>query len=217
MTDALLDALTKNLRPAHPLRDRRLWLGALLGVVAAVVYILVFYHPRHDVALLMQGRWSGNPMAVVKPLMFLVLGLSAIRAVADLSRPEGRLRPSRMLALIVIGAAVLAGLGYQWLTFGTQNLVAWLSAGVTLCYVTILCGGMAGWLVMWRFWLRRTASSQPRLLGAMSGLAAASLMAAAYALHCDGDAPVYLLAVYGGAVAIFTAVAAALGARLLRW
>ena len=51
----------------------------------------------------------------------------------------------------------------------------------------------------------------------MSGLAAASLMAAAYALHCDGDAPVYLLAVYGGAVAIFTAVAAALGARLLRW
>lgn len=51
----------------------------------------------------------------------------------------------------------------------------------------------------------------------MSGLAAASLMAAAYALHCDGDAPIYLIAVYGGAVAIFTGIATWLGGRFLRW
>jgi hypothetical protein len=217
MSDALLDTLTKNLRPVRPLRNSRLWLGAGAGLVVAVIYILVFYHPRNDVRMLMHGHWSGNPMAVVKPLMFLVLGLSALWATADLSRPEGRLKFSRLLALILMAAAVIAGVIYEGVVFGLHDYAAWLSAGVDVCYMTILCGGMAGWLVMWRFWLRRTASSQPRLLGAMSGLAAASLMAAAYALHCDGDAPIYLLAVYGGAVAIFTGIASLLGGRFLRW
>lgn len=217
MTDDLLDKLTQNLRPTTPLRNSRLWLGALAGLAVAVAYILIFYHPRNDVRMLMHGQWSGNPMAVIKPLMFLILGLSAVRAVIDLSRPEGRLRPDRLIVLIGVAAAVLIGLGFEWLRFGGRDFAAWLSGGVVVCYTTILCGGMAGLLVMWRFWLRRAAPSQPRLLGAMSGLAAASLMAAAYALHCDGDAPIYLIAVYGGAVAIFTGIATWLGGRFLRW
>jgi len=217
MSDPLLDHLAQDLRPVHPLRNARLWLGGVAGLAVAVVYIWVLYHPRPELILLMHGVRAGNAMPVVKPLMFLVLGFSALWAVADLSRPEGRLRFGHLAALAVIGAVTCAGLVYEGVTFGLRDYATWLSGGVLICYTTILCGGMAGLIVMWRFWLRRAAPAQPGLLGAMSGLAAASLMAAAYALHCQGDAPVYLLAVYGGAVAIFTGIAALLGGRMLRW
>ena len=82
---------------------------------------------------------------------------------------------------------------------------------------TIVCGGGAGLIAMWRLWLRRTATSHPAILGAMSGLATGALMAAAYAIHCDRDTPVYILGIYGGGVAIVTAIAALLARKLLRW
>lgn len=217
MRDPLLDRLTEDLRPVTPLLTRRLWLGALAGLAVAVIYIWLLYHPRPEIVSLMHGQWVGNAMPVLKPLLFLVFGLCGFSIVADLSRPEGRLDKRRLLPVAAIAALVLIGLVYEGLVFGVHDYVAWLSDGVLTCYLTILCGGMAGLVVMWRFWLRRAATSQPRLLGAVSGFAAASLMAAAYALHCQGDAPVYLLAVYGGAVAIFTGIATWLGGYFLRW
>ncbi|MDI7776325.1 DUF1109 domain-containing protein [Asticcacaulis sp. EMRT-3] len=215
--ERLTETLAQDLKPVRPMRNGRLWIGALVGLAVAVAYILIFYHARLPVAALMRGQWLGNPMAVLKPLMFLVLGLAALWAVSDLSRPEGRLKFRFFVPLLIIGGLVLGGFGLEWLAYGGHDFKDWLSGGVVVCYTTILCGGMVGLIVMWRFWLRRSATSQPLALGAMSGLATASLMAAAYALHCDGDAPVYLLVVYGGAVAIFTGIATLLGRRFLRW
>jgi hypothetical protein len=136
---------------------------------------------------------------------------------SGLVRPEGRPKLRYLMPVLIIGAIVFGALLVEFQHEGWTRTMANLSDGVLICYMTILCGGMAGLIVLWRLWLRRSATSHPVSLGALSGLATASLMAAAYALHCQGDAPVYLLLVYGMAVAILTGIAALLGGKLLRW
>ena len=86
-----------------------------------------------------------------------------------------------------------------------------------LCFSTVFVGGLGGVGLMWRLWLRRSATSYPVLLGMMSGLAASTLSAAAYALHCNMDAPVYILFVYGSAVAAVVAISGLVGRRFLNW
>ena len=213
----LIDDLAVDLKPVKPLRSRPLWVGALFGLSVAALYIWCLYGPRPELSALTYGNWSGNRMSVVKPLMFLALGLSALWGVSGLARPEGRPKLRYLLPLLIIGGVVLGGLLVEYRQEGWARMSDNLSGGVLICYMTILCGGMAGLIVLWRLWLRRSATSHPVALGAMSGLATASLMASAYALHCQGDAPVYLLLVYGAAVAILTGIAALLGSKLLRW
>ncbi len=166
---------------------------------------------------LMHGVWKGNPTAVIKPLLFLTLGLTSIWAVTGLTRPEGRLKLRYLLPVLAVGGIVLGNFVSELAIFGFNGIGEKLNGGVTVCFTTILCGGMAGLIILWRFWLRRAATTQPVALGAMSGLATASLMASAYALHCNMDAPVYIVLIYGLAVVVFTGFAALLGGKLLRW
>ncbi|ESQ76108.1 NrsF family protein [Asticcacaulis sp. AC402] len=212
MTDTLIDALTQNLKPVKPLRAWPLWLGAGVGLILAMIYVVYFYRMRPE--------FTGAPMtfmSVGKPLLFLVTGTSALWAVSGLARPEGWLEWRHVLPVAAMLVVVVGAFGLDIGRSGVADLRADLDGGVGLCYLTILCGGAAGLIAMWRLWLRRTATSHPVTLGAMAGLAVGSLMAAAYSLHCDMDAPVYLLLVYGLAVAILTAAAAIIGSRLLRW
>ena len=215
--DALLDSLTSDLKPVKRLRSASLWIGAAVGLVVALIYIFVFYGPRGDIVALLRGGALTNPMVIGKPLIFLVVGISALWAVADLARPEGRLKLLPLLPALAVFGLVLGNLLSEMAIFGTDNFARQLNGGGHVCFITILCGGMAGLIVMWRLWLRRAATSHPVLLGAMSGMAAASLMAAAYSIHCNMDFPIYILLFYGTAVAVSSAIAALLGAKLLKW
>jgi len=218
MSDTLLDDLAKGLKPVKPLRMWPVWIGAGIGLVLAGLYIWFIYHPRaelHD--LVMHGTWPTNPVAIAKPLLFLALGISGLWAVSGLARPQGRMKLRYLLPVLVLCGITFGNLISEIMIFGWEDIGHRLNGGVTVCFTTILCGGMAGLIVLWRLWLRKTATSHPVTLGAMSGLATASLMAAAYALHCNMDAPVYIVAVYGLAVAVFTGFAALLGGKLLKW
>lgn len=218
MSDALIDDLTKDLKPVRPLRMWPLWAGAGIGLILAALYIWFIYHPRaelHD--LVMHGAWPANPVAITKPLLFIALGASALWAISGLARPQGRMKLRYLLPVLVLGGIMFGNLISENMIFGWDDIAERLNGGVTVCFTTILCGGMAGLVVLWRLWLRKTATSHPVMLGAMSGLATASLMAAAYALHCNMDAPVYIVLVYGLAVAVFTGFAALLGGKLLKW
>lgn len=217
MTDSLLDELTAQLQPVKPLRNQPLWLGAVVALILAVVYILKFYGLRPELTALLHGFWPAHVMAIVKPLIFLLTGACALWAVTGLSRPEGRLKPVYLAPVALMAAVVVVSLILDLFRSGMGQLAEDLNGGVLVCFTTILCGGMAGLVVLWRLWLRRSATSHPVTLGAMAGLAAASLMAAAYALHCNMDAPVYIVFVYGLAVALFSGFAALLGSKLLRW
>lgn len=216
MSDDILDDLTRDLKPARPLRAPAVWMGAVVATIAAALYVVFLYGVRPELTAMLGGEADIDPMAWFKPLIFVTTGVGALWSIADLARPEGKLRLRTLAPLAVVLAFVLVTLVVDVFARGPQAFGN-IGDPSALCVLTIVCGGAAGLIVMWRLWLRRTATSHPGVLGAMSGLAAASLMAAAYALHCDRDTPIYILGIYGGGVAIVTAIAALLGQKLLRW
>lgn len=216
MSDDILDDLARDLKPAKPLNSRALGIGAAVATVLAAIYNFFLYGARPELRAVLGGDFAVDPMAWFKPSLFIAIGAGALWSVMDLARPEGRLRLRTLAPMVIAAGFVLVALIVDLFARG---LGAFRNVGdpSVLCVLTIVCGGGAGLILMWRLWLRRAATSHPGLLGAMSGLAAASLMAAAYAVHCDRDTPIYILGIYGGAVAILTAVAAMLGRKLLRW
>jgi hypothetical protein len=216
MSDDILDDLARDLKPARPLSVRALGIGAALTATLAAIYIFFVYGARPELRAMLGGDFDVDPMAWFKPFLFIAIGAGAFWSVAGLARPEGQFRLRTLAPLVIAVGFVLAALVADIIARGPG---AFRNIGdpSILCVLTIVCGGGAGLIVMWRLWLRRAATSHPGLLGAMSGLAAASLMAAAYAVHCDRDTPIYILGIYGGGVAILTAIATLLGRKLLRW
>ncbi len=215
MTD-VIDRLTQDLKPVKPLDARLLWAGGGVFLLVAAAFVVLVYGARVEIVYLLHGI-TVNAMVYIKPLIFLVCGLSALWAVAGLTRPEGRVKLRYLLPVLAVAGGMFGGLMSELARNGTAHLANQLNGGAPTCFLTILIGGLIGLALLWRFWLSRAATSHPVALGAMSGLAASSLMAAAYALHCVMDAPVYIFAVYAVAVGLFTGVAALLGGRMLKW
>ncbi len=217
MTDDLLDKLSADLKPVKPMRLWPLWGLALAGLVLAAVFVIAVYQPRPEMAALGHGVMPSSFMILGKPLLFLITGLSALWGVGDLVRPQGRLRLRTLAPVVILLAIVVVAAVLQYMGDGAASTMHSLQGGNTLCFETIAGGGLIGFGLLWNLWLRKAATASPVWLGALSGLATASLAASAYAIHCNMDAPAYLLLVYGVAVGLITALAAALGGRLFRW
>src|SRR6185437_12001899 len=132
---------------------------------------------------LSHGAWPAAFMIVGKPLVFLITGLSALWSLGALIRPEGRLRPPT-LAPVIVGMAVV-----QYIGDGPVKTLHSPQGGNSLCFATIAGGGIIGFGLLWALWLRKAATASPVTLGALGGLAASSLAASAYAIHCNMDAP----------------------------
>ena len=156
-------------------------------------------------------------MVVGKPLAFFVTGLSALWAMSGLYRPDGELKAYRLWPVFGLIGFLAVGIVIEWTSLGSDEVVTRLHDPILTCFVTILSGGAVGFAVLWAFWLRRAASAYPAVFGALSGLMCASFMASAYALHCDRDAPIYILTYYGLAVAVFAGLAGLLGRTVLKW
>jgi hypothetical protein len=65
--------------------------------------------------------------------------------------------------------------------------------------------------------MRKEAPTNLRMTGAIIGLVAGSLGAAAFALHHSGSSLLFISLWYGGSILLCAAIGALLGPRLLRW
>ena len=217
MTDDLLDKLAADLKPVKPMRLWPLWGLAFAGLILAALFVMAVYQPRPEMAALGHGVMPSTFMILGKPLLFLMTGLSALWGVGDLVRPQGRLRLRTVAPVGILLAWVVVSTLFQYVDDGPASTMHSLEGGNQLCFETIVGGGLIGFGMLWGVWLRKAATASPVTLGALSGLAAASLAASAYAIHCNMDAPAYLLLVYGVAVGLITALTALLGRRLFKW
>jgi len=217
MTDDLLDKLAGDLKPVQPMRLWPLWLMAGIGLVLAAVFVIFVYGPRPEMTALSHGAWPAAFMIVGKPLVFLITGLSALWSLGALIRPEGRLRPPTLAPVVLLAGVIVVMAVVQYIGDGPVKTLHSLQGGNSLCFATIAGGGIIGFGLLWALWLRKAATAAPVTLGALGGLAASSLAASAYAIHCNMDAPAYLLLVYGLAVGLITALAALAGKRLFSW
>lgn len=211
-TDALIDAMTQNLKPVprHAV-GRRLLLGIMGGGVVTLALISLILGFRPDLVLAMGGFAFWTKWAYT-----ISLGVGAIAMVARLARPE----PIRLTSFwpVAIPFVLLAAISAtemahvppgdwfaMWLG-DTWKKCPWL---VLTLSAPIFCG------LLWSF--RRLAPTRLRAAGAAAGLSAGAWAATLYCLHCPEVSAVFVLTWYTLGMLFAAGIGALLGPRLLRW
>lgn len=211
-TDRLIDMLSANLEPVQPGRFRRLLALAVLGGgIAAYCAMLATAGLSPDAA-------NATSLGFLVLKLLLALSLIAVGSAFLLrSAVPGRAgrRPyvlsfAPLLAVAATGVAVLIcthPAAWTDMLLGTQ----WRT-----CLVCIpLYAAVPFAALIWA--LRQAAPTDPRRTGAVAGLVAGALGAAAYAFQCPDDSVPFVALWYGGTIALCALVGSLLGPRLLRW
>ncbi len=209
-TDELIAALAADNRTERP-PAALLWPALALALVAAVVAVRVTLGFRDDLLLTLV-----EPLAAMRYVLTAALGLLGIQLALVLARPEGRSMARIWLVLLpVVGALALLVWAYIS-TPAEGRQMALVGKTMVTCLVTIPLLSVlpvAAILVS----LRRGATTAPALAGFAAGLGGSGLAAAAYAMHCTEDSPLFYVTWYGLAIGGVTLVSTLIGARLLRW
>lgn len=213
MTDRLIQQLVSELRPQKPLLNWKLWMHCTVCLVMIAAMILCFMGLRVDYISAVQ---SGSMFW--KPGLFFLAWMGSLFLIVDLSRPNGSLKKRHLLPL----AAAFIILIWQFFVQLRQSSFHGMAESLQdksalVCLPTIFIGGAIAMGLAWNYWFSKTASPHPTLLGSLAGLSAGCLAAAAYALHCDHDAALYISVYYGLPVLGLGILGAVLGKRLLRW
>lgn len=211
-TDELIELMAHDPLPAQPARAWRT-LAPVLPVwllVLALVVVLWQVNPK-------LAQFAGTTPFQLKLLWLLALLWIGLGALWQLAHPGATLPR----ALPVLGPLVLTAMAWPAVQQGLaspaeQQALFWLGQSWWVCLSSI--GLLSLPLLATLLWLlRRMAPTRPALAGAMAGLAAASLAAIAYSLHCTENSYGFYLLWYGGSLLALSALGAALARRWLRW
>jgi hypothetical protein len=210
-TDALIEALARDTAPVpRRLLEHRLGSGLFIGAGFALSLLVGALGVRPDIlgAAGTIGFWG-------KAAYTSSLALVGLLLVAQLARPETqRLRRAWLIAAPLSLLAVFASLELADVPRGLRSEL--LFDPLWTCVPLIL--GLAVPLFAGVIWaLRPMAPTRLRAAGAAAGLAASGFAATVYCLYCQQVSPTYILTRYTLAVALFSALGALIGPRLLRW
>lgn len=209
-TDQLIEILGKQVEPVRPARlGVPLIVAVILGAVIALCLTLAALGLRSDIG----DAW----MIVALKLLFAgsVIGVGSaalMRAMrpGQASGPLQRLIVVPFLALCVVALGALAlGHADQWdrMLLGPH----WATRLVCIPLFATLPFLVLVWAV------RQGAPTDLRRAGALIGLVAGALGAAAYAFFCPDDSLLSIAVWYAAAIALCALGGALLGPRLLRW
>lgn len=209
--EALMDRLAVNVQPVRPLDDRptMLALAALLLVTATLM--LAWLGLRAD---LMAGQ--PNPMFLLRCGTLAVLGLVSAGAVLAQAHPgvgrvsQGWKVAAAMALLFPLSGAVMA-------VDQPEHAMAMASAASGWECLRMSLAAAALCTVPMVLHLRRGAPVAPQRAGLLVGLAAGSLGALAYNLHCPYNSMVYTGLWYGIAVGSAAVAGRLVVPRLIRW
>ncbi len=211
-TDELINALSADNAVQLSQSEARNWTrGLAAGAAAAVLMVLMIVKARPDI-----GEAIHDPRFLFKFVAALALAGPAAALAYRLSRPQSG--PGPGLAMLVLAPALLAlGCGIDialtpasgWGAQATGNYPFYCLVCVPVFSLAPLTGIFLA--------LSQGAPTHQRLAGFVGGLAAGGMGAAAYALHCTDDSPLFLALWYSIAVTLVGALGAWLGPRVLRW
>ena len=211
-TDELIDMLGTNIEPVKDgqLRNTVL-IGLAMGAVAALCSMLTIFG--------VPGEAFGDDYFRLT-MLALVFSLSLVAAgVSFLIRAA---RPGNLgrAPLIVIGLLFLAVLSAAMVALMRAHPAAWsgmiFGPQWAVCLICIPLFAVAPFAsLVWA--LRREAPTNLRWTGAVAGLVAGALGAAAFSFHHPGGSIPFIVLWYGGPIVMCALVGGVLGPRLLRW
>ncbi|MEJ0094448.1 MAG: NrsF family protein [Methylocella sp.] len=209
-TADLIRALSAD-KVVSPSPRRALALALTPGVAIALCFYFGIVGLRpHFLTLL------GEPRLLFKVcLTALFVALSAM-LVLRVARPGADAQsPARLMAIApaLLAIAVVAELFAVPAAHWSHQMIG---SNSMFCMKTIPFLALAP-LVGILIALRNGAPERPALAGAVAGLFAGAIGALLYATHCPDDSPLFVAVWYSLAIAIVTAIGAAVGSRLLRW
>jgi hypothetical protein len=209
-TEDLIRTLAADATPPRPLAATLAsGLPPALAAAAAAVGLTLGYRPDLGSAMF-------DPVSAARYVLPLLLMALALPLVLRLARPEGaegaRLWPLLLPALGAGGLVIWALATTPAQGWG----MAWVGKTMIWCLVSIPALSVLPAIAIFAM-LRRGAPTAPRLAGMTAGLAASGGAAAAYALHCTEDSPLFYVSWYGLAILAVTAGCAWVGPRVLRW
>ncbi|WP_127144047.1 NrsF family protein [Pelagibacterium montanilacus] len=208
-TEDLITALAADTSSTRTGQDRA-WTLAILGsVVLAGLVFFATIGPRADL------------MAAVQTLRFdfkfvltLSLALSGFMVLRAAAVPGARVPLRALLIAPVLGFAAV-GTELMALPAGVWAMAA-VGKNMLVCLTFIPLISLAPVLVL-TLALRNGAPTRPALSGALVGLTAGAIGATFYAAHCTDDSPLFVMVWYPIAIALVTAMGAALGRLFVRW
>jgi len=214
-TDTLIELLSANVQPVGRGRfERALLLSVAMSGMAAFGVMLVTLGPRYDLGSPPHLAWSG---------MKLLFALSVVGVTMPVlirsARPGPRSVTGALPVLVPFVAVGVAALAERLL--GSPELWRAMLRGATTlsparCLLCIIGFSAIPLVVLIRA-LRDGAPTRPSVCGALAGLVAGGVGAAAYALACNSDSVPFIAVWYSAAIALYGALGALLGSRLLRW
>jgi hypothetical protein len=213
-TDELIKMLSTSLQPVRTNELRNTILVALAAAVGVVATICLGWAGLHAPT----GMGNEAHRGFMSIALAFTLGFAAVgtRMLFMFARP-GR---SRGGALLLLGSLLSVVIGALVMLLRTPNHTPWNSMmamgswGPCLVCIPIFAMIPFGALI---WGLRKAAPTHLVLTGAVAGLVAGALGAAAVVVHQAGPSATFIAFWYGGPIALCALFGALIGPRLLRW
>jgi hypothetical protein len=214
-TDRLIDILSTNLEPVSGDELRRVVILAIIsGGAAALGLMLITVGPRPELGSITHLSW----LAVKLLFALSLIGTSTPALIRSL-RPDADDEPRFKLVFspfVVMGIGAVATLllsrsnAWSSLLLGPHSMASARCVLLTLLFATIPVI-----ILMWA--LRRGAPTRLSRCGAIAGIVAGAIGAAAYAFSCRSESLAFIAIWYGAGITLCVLIGAQLGSRLLRW
>jgi hypothetical protein len=214
-TERLVELLSANLEPVRCVQlGRILMIAMLTGGAAAILMMLATVGVRTDLDSLAHLEWTALKM---------LFAVSVIGTAAPLLLRSMRPGLEKEIGLALIFLPFFVAIAAALVMFLFVTPQAW---SAMLCGATpvsparcLLCTAFFATIpfaaLVWA--IRQGAPTQLKLSGAIAGVVAGGLGAAAYAFSCSSDTIPFIAFCYGAAIALCAFIGAHLGPRLLRW
>ncbi|HCK85369.1 MAG TPA: anti-sigma F factor [Hyphomonadaceae bacterium] len=209
-TDALIEALAKEIEPARPARTRcRFTLAALAGGLLAACVVAALFGIRGDLGQAM-------PAVIAKTLYCLAAVAAAAPLAFVLSQPNTRMRGWLAPAALLVAASLGVAAWIVAQTPADARFDVWLAGGFPECLrrIPILATPVAVALL---FIVRTLSPTRLTLAGAAVGGLSGAIAAVAYSWFCPVDSVAYVATWYLSAMLICAGLGALFGRWLLRW
>lgn len=206
-----LDAMADGLTPVRPLSPAFICVVAIALTIGGGTFVIATLGFRDAF-----GASASDPEFLARTALLIVLAGFSLYSAAAMARPQ--VGSSHMDWRWVLGAALVVPVAAAVAALAGQTPIAdrlHMNDGVECLTYSIGIGLLLGAVLTW--WLRRGAPTSPERAGTVTGLAAGSLGALAYSMHCPHNDIVYIGLWYTLAIGMTTLLGRLIIPRFIRW